>query len=132
MDLTLGIGVIVATLFGPVLAVWVTRSVDDRRAQRARQLDIFRTLMRSRRVPLSHERVQALNLVEIEFYGNRQVQVAYKSLMDHINTKPTEDARWIDEQSKRLVRLLAETGASGWLPRASMTCDRPPDASSTP
>jgi hypothetical protein len=35
MDLYLGIAVVVATLMGPVLAVMVTRRIDDARAQKA-------------------------------------------------------------------------------------------------
>jgi len=68
MDLALGIAVVIATLAGPVLAVIVTRIVDDGRLRRTRQMEVFRTLMASRRTPLSIDRVKALNLVEIEFY----------------------------------------------------------------
>lgn len=53
MDLYLGIAIIVATLGGPVLAVLVTRFIDAKRDRKARQTDLFRILMRSRRSALS-------------------------------------------------------------------------------
>ena len=61
MDLYLGIAIIVATLGGPVLAVLVTRFIDAKRDRKARQTDLFRILMRSRRSALSPEYVAALN-----------------------------------------------------------------------
>jgi hypothetical protein len=74
----LGIAVVVATFAGPVLAVVVTRHIDETRQRRARRMDIFRSLMGSRRTPLAFDRVRALNLVEIEFYGIPAVEASYK------------------------------------------------------
>jgi hypothetical protein len=60
MDLYLGIAVVVATLTGPVLAVMVTRHIDDARAQKARRLEIFRAMMRTRNAALLPDHVNAL------------------------------------------------------------------------
>jgi hypothetical protein len=87
MDLVLGVAVVIATLVGPVLAVVVTRLVDDHRQRRARQMELFRALMAGRRTPLSIERVKALNLVEVEFYKKPEIEVAYSELMNHINIR---------------------------------------------
>lgn len=110
MDLYLGIAVVLATLLGPVLAVYVTRRIDDKRQRIARQLDIFRLLMSARRVPLSADRVRALNLVEIEFHGNRSVEEAYRDLMRHINTPPPLPVNWQDRQRSLATKLLSEMG----------------------
>jgi hypothetical protein len=58
MDLYLGIAVVIATLLGPVLAVIVTRYIDEARAQKLRQLEIFRALMRTRNA--TRDEIEAL------------------------------------------------------------------------
>jgi hypothetical protein len=108
VDAVLGIAVVIATLFGPVLAVLITRYIDAGRQLRERRLKVFRSLMGSRRAPLSPERVKALNMVEIEFYGIAAVEVAYKDVMNHINTpRPVPDA-WGERQRTLLTKLLSE------------------------
>lgn len=107
-DLALGIGVVIATLVGPVLAVLVTRHIDDRRHVRERREDVFRSLMVGRRAALSTDNVRALNLVEIEFYGIRPVEVAHREVMMHINSpRPFPDG-WVDRNSKLQTKLLSE------------------------
>lgn len=102
----LGIAIVIATVAGPLAAVTVTRVIDERRDQRARQRALFRSLMGTRRTPLSDERVKALNLVEIEFYGIGPVEHAHRELMAHINTHSTDPAAWNDRQRNLLTRLL--------------------------
>lgn len=108
MDLYLGIAVVVATLLGPVFAVFVTRQIDEVRQRKARQLEVFRSLMAARRVPASPERVRALNLVEIEFYGIRAVEDAHRVLMIHINTLAPLPPNWEDTHRKLTTKLLSE------------------------
>lgn len=87
---------IVAILLGPVLAVLVTRYVDQKRNLRERQMYVFRTLMKTRRLNTSTDHVGALNLVEIEFYGINAVIDPYKDLIRHF---AAQHARKIEEQS---------------------------------
>ena len=47
MDFWVGIAVVFATLTGPLLAVLVTRTRDERGQRRSRQMEVFRALMRS-------------------------------------------------------------------------------------
>jgi hypothetical protein len=84
-DLVLGIAVVIATFAGPVFAVLMTRHIDSVRQTRERRLNIFRVLMATRRALLSPEKVTALNMVEIEFYGMRSVQDVHREVMAHIN-----------------------------------------------
>ena len=55
-----------AILVGPVFAILVSRRLEHLRDQRTRKMDVFRTLMRTRRTPIHTDHVGALNLVEIE------------------------------------------------------------------
>jgi hypothetical protein len=68
---------LIAIVIGPIIAVVVTRVLDDKRMKDARRMDVFRTLMRTRRVTLSPDHVGALNLVEIEFRNDGHVIKAW-------------------------------------------------------
>lgn len=48
----MGLLTILAIVVGPVIAVWVTRKIDRDRAAAERKMDIFRTLMRTRGMPI--------------------------------------------------------------------------------
>lgn len=80
----LGLATLFAVLVGPVLAVLVTRYIDERRAARQRKLDIFKTLMRTRRMPVHFEHVGALNLVEVEFVDEPKVVEAWKNYLNNL------------------------------------------------
>jgi hypothetical protein len=77
---------IVALVAGPVMSVFITRYLDDTRAYKSRRMDVFRTLMRTRRTVLSPEHIGALNLVEIEFAKDPSVLTAHKALFTHFGT----------------------------------------------
>jgi hypothetical protein len=104
----LGLAVVFATFAGPVFAVLVTRRIDDSRRVRDRRLDVFRSLMATRRAYLAADKVRALNLVEIEFYGVSAVEDAHREVMKHINTPQPLPEGWSDRQRKLLTKLLSE------------------------
>lgn len=70
---------LIAIFSGPFFAILVSRILDNGKEQRARQMEIFRTLMRTRRTPIWAEHVGALNLVEIEFKDDPKVIAAWKT-----------------------------------------------------
>lgn len=107
MDLYLGIAVVVATLMGPVLAVMVTRYIDEARAQKARQLEIFRAMMRTRNAALFPDHVNALNQVEIEFHRVLDVMTAHREMMRFMNTPSPPDERWGQRHRSYLTKLLS-------------------------
>lgn len=108
LNLVLGIAIVIATFAGPVFAVLVTRYLDDGRRIRDRRLVIFRNLMATRRTALSPEKVSALNMVEIEFYGIQSVQDAHREVMAHINTPPPQPVGWNDRHRTLVTRLVSE------------------------
>lgn len=87
----MAIATIAALLVGPVLAVLVTRYIDDSRLKYSRRMDVFRTLMRTRRTRLNPEHVEALNLVEIEFHGEDAVLSAWRSYWNHLQEQTPQD-----------------------------------------
>lgn len=103
--------IIFATLFGPILAVVVTRVVDKMRERRDGKLRIFRILMSTRRMRISLDHVSALNQVEIEFYGNNKVISGWRQYMEHLSRPPAPNApwnKWNDDADTILAKLLSE------------------------
>lgn len=58
---------IFAVLTGPVIAVQLTRYLDNRKDENERKVMIFKTLMATRSYPLSWNHVEALNRIDLEF-----------------------------------------------------------------
>lgn len=83
MALTVVEGVtIFAIIIGPVLAVLISRLTDDRSKARHRRIDIFRSLMKTRKNILNVEHVHALNIVELEFHGEDEVKTCLRAYID--------------------------------------------------
>ena len=75
---------IIALVAGPAFAAWLTRWLDDRRERQKRKFDIFRTLMRTRRMGIHVDHVSALNLVEVEFVDNKDIVAAWKAYLANL------------------------------------------------
>lgn len=101
--------VVFATFAGPILAVFVTRWVDDHRSKQARKLDTFRVLIRTRRTQLSQDFVTALNMVEIDYYDAPKVINIHSELMRHLNSRALDDG-WLDRTQRLVARLLNAMG----------------------
>jgi Family of unknown function (DUF6680) len=78
---------LLAIVLGPLFGVWLARHMQNRAFYRERRMDIFRTLMRTRRTPMYPEHVGALNLVEIEFAKDKDVIGAWRDLFAHLGTE---------------------------------------------
>ena len=76
---------ILALLLGPILAVCITRYIDNCREQKQRKMELFRALMQFRQWPLHTDYVSALNLIEVEFYQDEDVIKKWKVLYEHFN-----------------------------------------------
>src|ERR1035441_3208916 len=111
-DLYMGIATIIAVLLGPLFAVYVTRRIDESRLKQTRRMDVFRTLMRTRRVRLNPDHVGALNLVEIEFYGEASVIEAWKAYWNHLRMvapagmNQDQERQFYQERDGLLTKLL--------------------------
>lgn len=109
---------ILAILAGPAFAVWLTRYLDDRRELQHRKYDIFRTLMRTRRIPVSFDHVGALNLIEVEFIKDDKVIAAWKSYLGNLSEPvvPVEEKDrhdvWVKKRDALLTKLLSEIAKS--------------------
>lgn len=98
---------IVAVLAGPILAVQAQKWVERRQAKKGMKDSIFQTLMATRATRLAPGHVQALNMIDVAFYGVRSfgrqrqtdaekaVTTARRIYFDSL------DARGLDTDSQR-------------------------------
>ena len=104
----IGIGTFVATFLGPLLAVEVSRRRDIERALYQRQLDVFRTLMRTRRRQLSEDYVNALNLIEVEFHNVGNVISCWRRFLDMVHSPPATNSNEDLFESNRRKKIIDE------------------------
>ena len=101
---------IAATALSPLIAVQVTRFLDDRNEVRGRKLKVFKTLMATRAYSLSPGHVEALNSIDLEFtgtsHGEKQVREAWQAYLDHLGSKLLEGQAWGDKKIDLLGDLL--------------------------
>jgi cytochrome bd-type quinol oxidase subunit 1 len=61
--------IVASTLLGPILAVQAQKWVEVFRERRGRKLWVVQQLMATRAARVSAEHVQALNMIDLVFYG---------------------------------------------------------------
>lgn len=104
-----------AIVLGPIIAVFVTRMQDRAAEKRRRRLDVFRNLMQTRGVRLDTVHVAALNVVEIEFYKDKEVRAAFQLYIQHLSSPMPDVAerdRFFEQQSDLFMDLLFKIGYS--------------------
>jgi hypothetical protein len=111
-----------AVIIGPILAVQIQKKLEKFREKKQNRLSIFKTLMSTRAQRLNKDHVQALNMIDIEFYGRKiplfrtkyqtkkeqTVTHAWKIYNSHLN-KPNEfpDVHiWISKSEDLFTDLL--------------------------
>ena len=114
---TEALAIVFATLMGPIFAVLITFWREHRKERWTRRFYIFRTLMATRRIAISREHVDALNLIEVDFYGRKSVVDAYAEYIKHLNITTTTvpasitwDQTRLDLLAKLLRQLSVEMG----------------------
>jgi hypothetical protein len=112
---TTDILMILATAFSPLIAVQVTRYLDDRNEEKGRKLRVFKTLMATRAYNLSPAHVEALNSIDLDFShkkkGEKAVVEHWQQYLDHLGNQPTEPS-WNTRRVDLLVELLYAMGCS--------------------
>ena len=66
---------IAAVFLGPIVAVRLTRYLDNRKEIKERKLEIFKSLMATRSYIVSWLHVEALNRIDLEFDRNQEREV---------------------------------------------------------
>jgi ankyrin repeat protein len=96
---------ILAIIIAPLLAVQVQKFIELRKEIKARKLNIFKKLMSTRAAPISPSHVEALNMIDTEFYKDKKVVEVWKIYLYHLANYP-KDAKDPDYRTK--LSLCAE------------------------
>jgi len=101
---------IVAVLLGPIIAVRLTRYLDNKKEIRERKLNIFKTLMVTRAYTVSWDHVMTLNQIDLEFNKRnkkeKEVIDAWKAYLDLLGNKDISGEQWTIKRVDLLVELL--------------------------
>lgn len=105
---------LLAILLGPILAVQANKWVEKASSRKSRKEHVFRTLMATRAARLSPDHVQALNMIDFEFYGGgekeRRVQNAWNDYRDQLNVpnSPETIEVWAQRGNDLFIELLSQ------------------------
>jgi hypothetical protein len=100
------IATIAAIVLGPIFAVEAQRILDMRRERKSRREALFRTFMASRVTRAADSRhTEGLNLIGVEFYGEKAVVTVWREYMAHLNSGPITDP-WVQKFNDLFVELL--------------------------
>ena len=110
------------TLAGPILAVQAQKWIERLRERRSRKLWVFQQLMATRAARLSAEHVQALNMIDLVFYGTQHFGIyhrrsktehavieAWREYLDQLSTHATDAAEmavWSARRDELFINLL--------------------------
>ena len=101
---------ITAVLLGPLIAVQLTRYLDNKKEERERKLQVFKTLMATRAYTVSWDHVGALNRIDLEFNKKtameKSVIDAWKAYLDLLSEKSLTPEQWNIRRIDLLVELL--------------------------
>ena len=101
---------IIAVFLGPIIAVRITRYLDDEKEVRSRKLEIFKTLMATRAYNVSWNHVEALNRIDLEFSAKnpkeKAVIEAWKEYLDLLGSSNIPNPQWGVKRVELLVELL--------------------------
>lgn len=76
---------IIAVLVGPIIAVQLTRYLDNLKERKERKLAIFKVLMATRAYNVSWTHVEALNRIDLEFdHNNRKEKAVIAAWKEYI------------------------------------------------
>ena len=100
-----------SVLSGPIIAVQLTRFIDERREIRNRKLQIFKTLMATRAYTMSWLHVEALNRIDLEFDKQEKSELAvieaWKAYLDLLNNfEKIPPDQWVVKRTELFVELL--------------------------
>lgn len=82
--------VILAIIVAPILAVQIQRFIGNIKEIKTRKMQIFRTLMATRATRLDAKHIEALNMIDIEFFENKKITEAWKLLLDNFVNYPKD------------------------------------------
>lgn len=106
---------ICAVILAPLIAVQVDKYLEKKRNKKERKLNVFKTLMATRGRVLDPRHVEALNMIDLEFDGEKSVTDAWKAYLDHlvnIPKYPTSEGE--NEEEKKSEKTIYDSQMATW------------------
>ncbi len=113
-----------ATLVAPFFAVYIQRLLDEWKEKRNRKFWIFSTLMATRAARVSDRHIEALNMIDVEYYTKwynfdkqkaKDVRDAWKTYFDCLKNSSMQNSDfngWITKGDELFVDLLYKIALS--------------------
>lgn len=113
---------VVAILLAPIIALRVQTKLEAAKEKRQRKLIIFKTLIATYATRVSPDHIQALNMINIEFYGIESVLDSWRLYHQHLITPDPQanDAslsikerndfaeKWLQNGNELFINMLVE------------------------
>ncbi len=108
------LAIVFATAIGPILAIQIQKIIERRQEKRQLQLSIFKTLMSTRVSRMSERHVDALNMIPIEFYGQKYIRIlnAWKTYINHLSPNETDAETWGNKSNELYITLVKELASN--------------------
>jgi hypothetical protein len=105
-----GILSVLAIVIAPITALWIQRKTEEYKAQNTRRQAIFKALWVNRRRQFWLARVDALNMIDVEFIGHEKVLDAWQELFAHYvrTDHPGTEDQIFNEREELFATLLYE------------------------
>ena len=105
-----GLFSVLAIMGAPISALWIQRKIEEDNALRQRRQTIFNALWVNRRRQFWLARVDALNMIDIEFIGHQRVLDAWQELFAHYERTdhPGNPEQIFNEREELFATLLYE------------------------
>lgn len=104
-----------AVILAPLIAVQVDKYLEKKRNKKERKLNVFKTLMATRGRALDPRHVEALNMIDLEFDGEKSVTDAWKAYLDHLVNMPkypTSEGK--NEEEKKSEKTVYDSQMATW------------------
>ena len=110
---------LIAVFFGPIIAVQLSQYLERKRQKKTGKEWVFKTLMRTRASVVHPSHVEALNMIDVEFYGtnkkDRKVVGAWKLYLDNLSDQNTQqDIKYAKRKDLFLELLYTMAIALGY------------------
>lgn len=106
---------ICAVILAPLIAVQVDKYLEKKRNKNERKLNVFKTLMATRGKILDPRHVEALNMIDLEFDGEKPVTDAWKAYLDHlINMPKYPTSKGKNEEEKKSEKTIYDSQMATW------------------
>lgn len=99
---------IIAILISPVIAVYVSMWIQERRSAREQQMHVFATLIALRHSPVIDENVRALNLIDIVFYKKTKVRQLWREYYDMLGNEGLNNPQGFVTRQKKYIEMVHE------------------------